>query len=293
LVSTPDWQSIGSALADNGIRINLSESPRPVGGGDISAAWRVATDEGPAFFKTGGTDSMDMLQAEADGLQELACAEAVRVPRVLACGRTTTGSYLALEWLPLGAANAAAERRFGRQLANLHKTTREKFGWHRDNTIGRTPQHNRETDSWLEFYREQRLEFQLALAASNGFTGELQAAGAELAASLEDILGDHRPAASLLHGDLWGGNFAVTDGTPVIYDPAVYFGDRETDLAMTRLFGGFGHAFYAAYNETWPLPDGHERRTTLYQLYHVLNHLNLFGVSYLAKAMNQINQLLL
>jgi fructosamine-3-kinase len=292
LVNTPDWQSIATAVADNGIRINLSELPRPVGGGDISAAWRVMSNKGPLFFKTGGTDCMDMLQAEADGLQELARAEVVRVPSVLACGCTATSSYLALEWLSLGAADAAAERRFGRQLANLHKTTREKFGWYRDNTIGRTPQHNSETDSWLEFFREQRLVFQLNLAASNGFTGALQAAGAQLAGNLESILGDHQPAASLLHGDLWGGNFAMSDGSPVMYDPAVYFGDRETDLAMTRLFGGFSREFYAAYNETWPLPEGHERRETLYQLYHVLNHLNLFGRSYLGRAMSQIELLL-
>ena len=184
------------------------------------------------------------------------------------------------------------ERRLGEQLAQLHRTTKDRFGWHRDNTIGLTPQHNDWSDDWVAFYREHRLGFQLRLAAEHGFTGQLQEKGAQLLKRLPVYFDDHRPRPSLLHGDLWGGNWASCDGEPVIFDPAVYYGDPETDLAMTRLFGGFGTAFYEAYEANAPLADGHRERCDLYQLYHVLNHLNLFGSAYLGRAQDLIRKLL-
>jgi fructosamine-3-kinase len=142
----------------------------------------------------------------------------------------------------------------------------------------------------MSFWRA-RLANQLERAARRGYGGALQAAGERLIGNLDRYLADHEPAASLLHGDLWGGNWAAVAGRPVIFDPAVYYGDRETDLAMTRLFGGFGPAFYRAYDEAWPLSPGHEQRLGLYQLYHVLNHLNLFGRGYLGRALEIIHGL--
>src|SRR5262249_29793225 len=156
---------------------------------------------------------------------------------------------------------------------------------HRVNTIGMTPQINEADSDWIRFFRERRLRYQLDLAVGNGYGGDLQKQGAQLLERMHGLFAGHRPQPSLLHGDLWGGNWGATaDGTPVIFDPAVYFGDREADIAMTRLFGGFDTSFYGAYESAWPLEAGWQARTTLYNLYHVLNHLNLFGAGYLSQA---------
>ncbi len=278
------WSGIAAALRQHAIRVPDNVAPTSVGGGDISAAWRVETESGPIFLKTGTAASQEMFAAEAEGLAELADARAIRVPSVLATGTAGNVSYLALEWLTFGAATAVAERRLGEALAQLHRTSAAQFGWQRDNFIGATPQCNTRSDDWAAFFAEHRLGFQLRLAASKGFGGELQTLGTSLLRALPALLADHRPPPSLLHGDLWGGNWAACDGAPVVFDPAVYYGDRETDLAMTRLFGGFGRAFYDAYDEAWPLPAGARQREPLYRLYHVLNHLNLFGGGYGSQA---------
>lgn len=264
---------------------------RPVGGGDISAVWNLEIDNGEIFLKTGPASAFEMFSAEAEGLSELASAQPPRVPGVLATGQRADTAFLAEEWLSLERPDADCERLFGQQLARLHRTISDRYGWHRDNTIGLTPQRNAWSESWLEFFREQRLGFQLRLAAENGFTGELQEQGASLLKRLPALLDEHEPQASLLHGDLWGGNWSSCDGAPVFFDPAVYYGDRETDLAMSKLFGGFGAAFYDAYESTWPLAPGSRQREPLYQLYHVLNHLNLFGSGYLARAISLMRQL--
>ncbi|OOY41228.1 hypothetical protein BOV91_12580, partial [Solemya velum gill symbiont] len=163
----------------------------------------------------------------------------------------------------------------------MHRKTADAFGWNLDNTIGSTPQLNDWNKSWINFWREQRLGYQLQLA---GHQGSLQRQGEKLLESFH-LLIDHAPQPSLLHGDLWGGNIGYDDsGNPVIFDPALYFGDREADIAMTELFGGFGREFYAAYNAAWPLDAGYPIRKKLYNLYHILNHLNLFGSGYLGQA---------
>ena len=288
----PDWSSIYQHLDDKGVRLVVDRVPTPVSGGDISAAWRLPTDDGELFIKTGPSSAAEMFAAEAEGLSEIAQTGTIHVPQVIASGQTETAVFLALEWLNLERADAAVESRFGEQLAEMHHVTMQRYGWHRDNTIGLTPQHNSWRDDWVDFFREQRLAFQLRLAAQNGFTGELQERGAQLLKRLPIYFDGVTPAASLLHGDLWGGNWGCSAGTPVIFDPAVYYGDRETDLAMTRLFGGFNATFYDAYESSWPLADGHQERQHLYQLYHVLNHLNLFGSGYLGRAISLIDKLL-
>jgi protein-ribulosamine 3-kinase len=288
----PDWSAIYQHLDDKGVRLAVDRVPVPVSGGDISAAWRLVTDNDDLFIKTGPLSAAQMFAAEAEGLSEISQTNTIHVPQLVASGQAGTAVFLALEWLDLEYADEAVESRFGEQLAELHHVTRKRYGWHRNNTIGLTPQHNTWSDDWIGFFREHRLAFQLRLAAENGFTGELQRRGAQLLKRLPIYFEAVTPAASLLHGDLWGGNWGCSAGDPVIFDPAVYYGDRETDLAMSRLFGGFGAAFYEAYESSWPLADGHQERQHLYQLYHVLNHLNLFGSGYLGRAISLIDELL-
>ena len=244
-----------------------------------------------AFEKTGPASALDMFEAEAEGLRELAATGAIRVPEVYDVGVRGGEAFIAMERLALAPASPDAESRLGERIAVLHAHTAERFGWHRDNTIGLTPQHNPWSDDWPGFFAEHRLGFQLELAARNGYAGELATLGVALRDGLSTFFDGYSPAASLLHGDLWGGNWGVADGEPVIFDPAVYFGDSETDIAMTQLFGGFGRRFYAAYFAERPLADGSEARLELYRLYHVLNHLNLFGAGYHGQAVSLLRSL--
>ncbi|HKT31360.1 MAG TPA: fructosamine kinase family protein [Gammaproteobacteria bacterium] len=266
------WQSVG----------------RGVGG----ALWRVQSADGAWCVKTAASDPQ-MLFAEADGLKALAECGAVRVPQVLAAEEHGDEAYLLMEWLEFGRQTGHTAARLGEQLAVQHRTPGAHFGWRRNNFIGATPQFNTPHDDWVRFFREHRLGFQLRLAAENGNRGELQEQGARLMQSLPAFFAGYVPQASLLHGDLWSGNWGVLEsGEPVIFDPAVYYGDREADLAMTELFGGFPPEFYSAYDAAWPLDAGYRVRRDLYNLYHVLNHLNLFGGGYRLQAERSITQLL-
>ncbi|HEX4618818.1 MAG TPA: fructosamine kinase family protein [Steroidobacteraceae bacterium] len=287
------WAAIAAELTRLAGRDFAAEPAQRVAGGSINRCYRWPSGAGPVFVKVAASAAAPMLEAEAAGLAELAGAQAVRVPRVLACGRTDAASFLALEWLAAGAASDASEERLGARLAAQHAVTAPQHGWCRDNTIGSTPQANGTLASWAEFFRERRLRPQLTLAVANGLGSLLAGPGERLLAGVEVLLGTHRPPASLLHGDLWGGNwFATADGEPAIFDPAVYYGDRETDVAMTQLFGGFGPRFYQAYAASAPLPPGAELRCELYNLYHVLNHANLFGASYAMSARATMERLL-
>jgi fructosamine-3-kinase len=271
-------------------------APEPlerVGGGCINESWSWPTDHGALFVKLAAPGRLAMFEAERAGLEELAAAAALRVPRPLAVGATSDCAVLALEWIDFGAARPASESALGEQLAWQHRVQAREHGWTRDNTIGSTPQRNDPHADWPTFFRERRLRPQFALAASNGHAAVLQDRGARLLESLDAFFTSYRPVPSLLHGDLWGGNWGTdTAGRPVVFDPAVYYGDRETDIAMTRLFGGFGNRFYTAYHSNWPLDQAAGTRRTLYNLYHVLNHLNLFGGNYLAQAEDMTARLL-
>jgi fructosamine-3-kinase len=264
-----------------------------VGGGSINACWRWQSREGSLFVKLAPREQAHMFEAEAAGLEELARVRALRVPSVAGLGEAEGRAFLALEWLDFGGTTSRSERRLGEQLAAQHRATAGTFGWHRDNTIGRTPQVNTSDRDWVRFFVERRLRFQLDLAAREGHAGRLTERGALLCERVPQFFATYRPVPSLLHGDLWGGNWATdSGGEPVVFDPAVYYGDREADLAMTQLFGGFGPDFYAAYAATWPLDAGADERRALYNLYHVLNHLNLFGGGYLRQSQAMIDSLL-
>jgi protein-ribulosamine 3-kinase len=262
-----------------------------VGGGCIHRAFR-ATDGGRSWFvKVNDASRADLLAAEADGLRALAQGP-LRVPQVICCGETGEHSFLVLEWLNLGAGAPRDYAKLGEQLARLHALAGPHYGWRRDNYIGATPQSNAAEASWPRFFGTARLAPQLALARSNGHA-RLYTKGEKLLQALPQLFGGHAPQPSLLHGDLWGGNAAfLAGGTPVIFDPAAYYGDREADLAMTELFGGFSEDFYAAYRAFAPLDSGYRVRKTLYNLYHVLNHANLFGGGYAAQAARMIDELL-
>jgi protein-ribulosamine 3-kinase len=266
---TPAWHALGEGVG--GARWHLKQSDR---------GW---------FLKAGDAE---VLAAEADGLQALAAAGSLRVPRVEDSGVVEGEGYLLLEWLPLVRDSSQSAARLGEALAQLHLQKMPRFGWPRHNFIGATPQFNREGEDWVSFFREQRLGFQLRLAGESGHRGHLQETGARLMAGIHTFFRGYSPQPALLHGDLWGGNWGVVqDDGPVVFDPAVYRGDRETDIAMTELFGGFPREFYAAYRLHAPLDAGYEVRRDHYQLYHVLNHLNLFGEGYLGQAQGLIDRL--
>jgi fructosamine-3-kinase len=245
------------------------------------------------FIKTGAASTLPMFEAEVAGLAALREAGAIRVPAVIACGLVDGQARIVLEHLELSSLDHASGAALGRTLAQLHRTLGPRFGWLHDNFIGATPQENAWRENWALFYAERRLRPQLRFGADNGMARTLVAQGEKLAEKVAAFFVDYRPLPSLLHGDLWSGNAArLPDGTPVIYDPACYYGDRETDLAMSELFGGFPESFYAAYREAWPLAQGYGTRKTLYNLYHVLNHFNLFGAGYLGQAKRMIEELL-
>jgi protein-ribulosamine 3-kinase len=288
-----DLRTLAAALSSATGRHVAPEPEAAVGGGSINQCHRWPSSEGSLFVKLAPKDRLWMFEAEAEGLAELGRAMAVRVPRVLGHGTAVGRAFLALEWLDFGDPSAHSESILGERLARQHRVTAAEFGWHRANTIGRTPQSNDRDRDWVRFYAKQRLQFQLELAGRNGFEGRLTDGGALLCERVALFFKGYRPVPSLLHGDLWGGNWATdASGEPVVFDPAVYFGDREADLAMTQLFGGFGRSFYTAYEAAWPLDAGAEDRRTLYNLYHVLNHLNLFGGGYLRQAQGMVDQLL-
>ena len=264
---------------------------RRCGGSSLNATWELRCDGGRYFIKTNDAAHLAMFEAEAEGLRELGKAQVLRIPKPLATGSAAHSAYLVLEHVEIAGKNCGVA--LGTALAQLHAIKASDFGWHRDNTIGTTPQRSTRDADWIVFWREQRLVPQLALAVRNGYRRDLEHYGMRLAERLPGFFASYTPVPSLLHGDLWGGNWGCLDsGEPVIFDPAFYYGDREADLAMTELFGGFTPRFHAAYQAAWPLDAGYGVRKDLYNLYHILNHLNLFGAGYLSQAQSMLGRLL-
>lgn len=290
-MSTPRLAELAAAIGRVSGQPFVCARQETQGGGCINQGIVLIGHDGRRFFaKLNAADKLDMFEAEADGLRALAASEAIRVPRPLIYGRAGDAAYLILEWLPLE--GRASPEAMGRRLAQLHGQSQAEFGWWRDNYIGATPQENAPLSNWIEFYRERRLRPQIERARAHAAPRRLLQQGERLLTCLEDFFPAYQPVPSLLHGDLWGGNHGYVDGEPVIFDPAVYFGDREADLAMTELFGGYPASFYAAYREAWPLDPGYRVRKALYNLYHVLNHFNLFGGGYAAQAEAMLGRLL-
>ena len=301
----PGCESLGPWLAER-LGVTL-QAQRPVAGGDIHRAWCLElADGGLLFAKTNRAEALPLLEAEADGLAALAAAAdplLLAVPSPLALGLVAEQAVLVLPWLDLGSGgqSAAGWGGLGAALARLHRQSLERlctrgdrldgcFGWPRDNGIGATPQLNGWLADWGTFFVERRLAPQLQLLAGKG--GALRR-GRELLERLPSWLEPHRPEACLVHGDLWSGNAGLCrDGQGALFDPSVHRADREVDLAMARLFGGVPEPFFSGYEQVWPLPTGHQQRRPLYNLYHLLNHANLFGGGYRQQAQHQIDALL-
>jgi protein-ribulosamine 3-kinase len=264
---------------------------RNLPGGDINYAAHIRCENRNWFLKYHTNAPKGMFAGEANALTEIVDQDRIKAPRPIIHGNHGNIDWLVLEFIELSSSGSAAQ--FGEELAALHTVTREQFGWSQNNYIGTTPQINTYCDDWGHFWRDYRLKPQLELVHKAGHEGRVLSLGEQLLEHVDQLMDGHQPAASLLHGDLWAGNKAfTTDGKPVIFDPASYYGDREADIAMTQLFGGFGKEFYSAYQAHSPLPDGYQLRRDLYNLYHMLNHLNLFGRGYLSRCENMIVGLL-
>jgi fructosamine-3-kinase len=287
------WTDISAGIASaSGVPYAL-HSHAPIGGGCINQCYRVDGSGRTFFLKTNAPGRLPMFEGEAAGLAEIAASATLRVPTPVCTGSNAHAAWLVLEYIELGQAISGSMAQLGSALAALHRVTAQKFGWWRDNTIGATAQRNTQSEDWLSLWRDCRLGFQLRLAERNQAPGTLLDKGERLLSGMAPLFSNHAVKPALLHGDLWGGNAGFDRaGAPVVFDPAVYYGDRETDLAMTELFGGFSADFYAGYRDAFAIDAGYQSRKHLYNLYHVLNHYNLFGGGYAAQAEALIDRLL-
>lgn len=303
------WDKIAAHISEATGETFSINNRRSLSGGCINQGYAISSTARTYFAKINQASQVAMFEAEALGLQQMGETQTIRVPQPICWGTDGNSAYIVLEWLDLrGGGGDRPWAEMGRKLAQMHKyipphppfpkgreesnytLSRGRFGWTVNNTIGSTAQINNWTADWAEFWAEHRIGYQLKLASRRG--GNFSR-GESLLAAIPKLLEGYTPQPSLVHGDLWGGNASVTSaGEPVIFDPAAYWGDREVDIAMTELFGGFPPAFYRGYNEVWWLDLGYQKRKILYNLYHVLNHFNLFGGSYESQANQMINRIL-
>ncbi len=270
------------------------QSTSSVGGGSINQCQTLTLSDGKKLFlKSHAAPPRGFFAREAEGLTLLRRAEkGPRIPEVVALGPGDNSQFLILEYLEEAGADAEFYPRFARALAEMHAVTQERFGLDCDNFIGKTPQCNDWESDGLVFFRERRIRFQQELARKAGrLPKPLDQKLDRLCERLPDLLDLTGEKPALCHGDLWSGNyFCDVDGRPCIFDPAAYYGLRETDLAMTQLFGSPPQKFFDAYNEAFPLNPGYSERREIYNLYHLLNHLNLFGGSYLSSVQRTVDQ---
>ena len=284
------WKSIACELSMVIGGAFSAETIRSVGGGCISEAVILSNGSRDVFVKKNAPSRFNMFEAEAAGLRALKAVNAIRVPEVYALGQTDECAWLGMEWIDLSGAAEAGQVDLGRRLALLHQSKGRFFGWERDNTIGSTLQRNPLTKDWVDFFRSERLGYQFELATQNG--GDFKDSH-RLLDRLSEFFDHYRPEPSLLHGDLWTGNVGFTlSHEPVIFDPAVYYGDREAEFGIIGMFGGFSQAFYQAYDSVYPFANGFEKRRDLYLLYHQLNHFNLFGAGYYTAVRGTMDRLL-
>ncbi|MFN3925735.1 MAG: fructosamine kinase family protein [Pseudanabaenaceae cyanobacterium] len=262
----------------------LDYTYQPVGGGCINQTYCLTNNRYRFFVKINTADRLEMMRAEYLALHELRNTNTIAVPTPICLGASAQHTFLVLEWLELKNSRRDQDwQLLGKQLAQLHRvTSRYGFGWHMHNTIGVTPQINTWEKDWQTFWIEHRLKPQLEMARRKGYYPRISTQ--KLLAVIPYFFQNYQPLPSLVHGDLWSGNLSFCEGQPVIFDPALYYGDREVDIAMTELFGRLPQAFYQSYNDHFPLDAGYPMRRSLYNLYHILNHYNLFGGIYAFQA---------
>lgn len=285
------WNAIAAHISQVTGQPFILEKRQSVGGGCINQGYQLQGSGQTYFVKLNQASQVAMFSAEALGLQQIAQTQTIQVPKPICYGVSEHSCYLVLTWCEFGRGTQTTWEQMGRDLAALHLQSQgDRFGWSQNNTIGSTPQFNPWTNTWADFFADHRIGYQLQLAQRRG--GHFPQAE-RFIETLRQFLRDRRPQPALVHGDLWSGNASfLTNGEPVIFDPACYYGDPEVDLAMTELFGGFPPAFYQGYQAVNPLDSGYQQRKTLYNLYHVLNHFNLFGGGYLAQAQRIIQNFL-
>lgn len=276
------WPAIASQIGEAmHIDFNITERSQ-ISGGEINQAFRISDGQHTFFVKLNDRAGVDMFRAEWTALEHLLNTQTLKLPRPVCCGTTVSSSFLVLEYIALGHAGDQDWHMLGRQLAHLHMgSAQPMYGWDEDNFIGTTVQPNIWHKKWATFFAEQRIGWQLQLLNEKGIHfGDIE----EITGAIKNRLAGHQPRASLLHGDLWRGNLGFDDQQGVLFDPASYFGDRETDIAMTELFGQFPSSFYQGYDAVWPRDEGYRERRDIYNLYHLLNHVNLFGEAYIKQA---------
>ena len=291
MISASVQRYVQQWLKDTSGAVPASLSFTPVGGGSINETYRITAGERSFFCKINSLATFPSLfTCEQKGLDLLAQQAIIRVPEVAVCAHAGNEQILIMEWIEQGLKTSTFWQTFGEQLAALHHVQGGSFGLNTDNYMGALPQNNQPTDNWIDFFIHQRLQPQVQLAINRRL---MEPAHAHLFEKLYQQLGsifEVEPAA-LLHGDLWSGNFLCDDtGKPVLIDPAVYYGHRCIDLAMTTLFGGFDALFYESYQYHFPLPSNYRQQWEVCNLYPLLIHLNLFGKSYLADILNTIRR---
>lgn len=276
------WHFISEQISECIQQEFICDDIREVKAGDSHKAYKISDGKHRFFVKTNEKIQLSNFESEREGLEHLSNTQLFKVPKVIFSGLVSDHSFLVLEHITMTQGDERSWFHFGQCLAKLHANhSQQMYGWQEDNFIGLTPQSNLWQKKWSCFFAEQRIGFMLQLLSEKGH--ELANIDS-VVDSIKSLLAGHNPKSSMLHGDLWQGNTGFHANQPVLFDPAFYFGDRETDLAMTELFSRFPESFYQGYADIWPLEDDYQFRKPIYQLYHVLNHALLFGGHYLDSA---------
>ena len=263
----------------------------PLSSGITGENFRLQTKSESIFLKLIDINKSPILYAEAEGLKAISNTNTLKTPRIFAKGESADFAWLALEFISLRSPDTSCAIEMGESLAAMHQNQNDFHGWHSNNWIGANKQRNSFSNDWPNFFKEFRLLPQLNQALDNNLDKSVFDSGQLLLEEISKLFTNYYPAPSLLHGDLWPGNWASDpEGNPIVFDPACYYGDRETDIAMTELFAGFRQDFYDAYNSANPIDKGYVERKSVYNLYHILNHFNIFGVSYEQQASDLIQK---